>query len=105
MTPGEIIKEIKSIESTLNGGITDPQAGLIFFLTKNAGFTCFWDDNPIVFVVFGDERVLDLCKADAARFITYFGRKGSLGWETKNISQMSALHTQFMKEMGQDTLF
>lgn len=96
---------IKSRLSSLQGEITDAQAGLIYHLTRDGGFDCQFDDNPIVFVLFGDERVTELSKADAGRVISYFGEKIDGQWQVKNVGQMSLLHREFAKEQGQLELF
>jgi len=101
----EIITEIKAIRADLSGDATSAQMGLIMHLTRDATLDCHWDDNPIVESIFGDSRVSELSKADASRFIDYFGRKGEDGWEVQHVEQMSVLWHEFMKRQGQQELF
>lgn len=100
-----LVDKIKSAPITLSGSATSAQLGLIMHLTDEAGFDVYWEENPILYVLFGDERPQELSKANAARFIDHFGDKTKEGWKVKNLPDMSALHVEYMRMKGQTTLF
>jgi len=101
----EIIAEINAIRSSLQGDVTDAQAGLIMHLTRDAMFDCEFDDNPIVEMIWGDSRVMEISKADAGRFISYFGEKDEDGWKVKNVRAMAGLHRAWTQSKGQLSFF
>ena len=105
MKAEEIMAEIRAIPSSLAGDVTDAQAGLIMYLTKEAFIKCQFDDNPIVELIWRDCRVTELSKADAGRFITYFGDKGDEGWDVQRLQEMTVLHRAWMETKGQQSLF
>jgi len=106
MNAEHIIAEVKAIPSTLSGEATDAQVAAIMYITRDAFIKCGYDDNPVVEQIWGDERVTELSKADAARFIGYFGDKDDEGeWGAKRVEEISVLHRAWQEEKGQLLLF
>jgi len=103
----EIIKEIKSIDCTLEGEITDGQIFAIMYITKDAGYGCSVDENGFLQLIFGDDVVSNMNKADAYRFIEYFGEKQDGKWHARKdrLSQFNALYHEIMRLDGQPNMF
>ena len=102
-----IVQGINDIDCTLEGEITDGQSWAIFYITKDAGYGCTVDENSFLQLIFGDDLVTNLSKADAYRFIEYFGEKEGGKWfaRTDRKTQFSELYNEIMRLDGQDTLF
>ena len=106
MSSEEIAARIRGIPSNLAGDASDAQVGLIMHLTRDAFIKCQFDENPIVEQIWGDGRVTELSKADAGRFIGYFGEKDEDGdWSVQRLDEMTILHRAYMESKGQLLLF
>ena len=102
-----IIKEIKSIKTSLKGEITDSQAFAIMYITRDAGYGCSLEENGFLQLIFGDDMVHNLSKANAFRFIEYFGEKVDGKWYVNKdrLGDFWLLYHEMMKLDGQPMMF